>query len=181
MGSKYKNRGVRAVVSALLATGLGLSVMVMAPAANAVEVPGCENIGQPGVTGTATETGARFTWNEVGNYVYLVRLARWDDAAQDWEFGDPIEVGSTYEYIAPWNENGVVTDGIVASVLLFCNPKNYSPRPTSVLVSNDTASEATAAAVVDSMRLSPAEVYRKTKVSNATISNAGQVKAVIRT
>ena len=76
MGSKYRNRGVRAVVSSLLATGLGLSVMVMAPAANAVEVPGCENIGQPGIVGTATETGARFTWDEVGNYVYLVQLSQ---------------------------------------------------------------------------------------------------------
>jgi hypothetical protein len=181
MGSKYRNRGVRAVVSALLATGLGLSVMVMAPAANAVEVPGCENIGQPGVIGTATETGARFTWDEVGNYVYLVQLSRWDDAADDFVTGDYIEVGSTYEYIAPWNENGVVTDAIAATVILFCNPKNASPRPSSVLVVNETASESTSAAVVDSVRLSAAEVYRKTKVSNATINNAGQVKAVIRT
>lgn len=181
MGSKYRNRGVRAVVSSLLATGLGLSVMVMAPAANAVEVPGCENIGQPGVIGTATETGARFTWDEVGNYVYLVQLDRWDDAADDFVAGDYIEVGSTYEYIAPWNENGVVTDAIAATVILFCNPKNASPRPSSVLVVNETASESTSAAVVDSMRLSAAEVYRKTKVSNATINNAGQVKAVIRT
>ena len=134
MGSKYRNGGGRAVVSSVLATGLGLSVMVTAPGANAVEIPGCENIGQPGVIGTATETGARFIWDEVGDYVYLVQLDRWDVAAQDFVTGEYIEVGSTYEYIAPWNENGVVTDAIAATVLLFCNPKNASPRPTGVLV-----------------------------------------------
>ena len=155
--------------------------MVMAPAANAVEVPGCENIGQPGMVGTPTETGARFTWDEVGNYVYLVQLDRRDVAAQDLVKGEYIEAGSTCEYIAPWNENGVVTDAIGDTVILFCNPKNVSPRLSSVLVLNETASESTAAAVVDSMRLSAAEVYRKTKVSNGTISNGGQVKAVIRT
>ena len=181
MGSKYGNRGVRAVVSSVLATVLGLSVMVTAPGANAVEVPGCENIGQPGVIGTATETGARFAWDEVGDYVYLVQLDRWDVAAQDFVTGEFIEVGSTYEYIAPWNENGVVTDAIAATVLLFCNPKNASPRPTGVLVFNETASESSAAAIVDSMRLSAAEVYRKTTVTDATISNAGQVMAGIRT
>mgnify|MGYP001231452079 CR=1 FL=1 len=161
--------------------GVGLEVMVMAPAANAVEVPGCENIGQPGMVGTPTETGARFTWDEVGNYVYLVQLDRRDVAAQDLVKGEYIEAGSTCEYIAPWNENGVVTDAIGDTVILFCNPKNVSPRLSSVLVLNETASESTAAAVVDSMRLSAAEVYRKTKVSNGTISNGGQVKAVIRT
>jgi len=60
MGSKYRNRGARAVVSALLATGLGLSVMVMAPAANAVEVPGCENIGQPGVKRRSDRCDCRY-------------------------------------------------------------------------------------------------------------------------
>ena len=50
MGGQYRKVGARIVVSSLLATSLGLSVLAMAPAANAVEIPMCENIGQPGIS-----------------------------------------------------------------------------------------------------------------------------------
>ena len=73
MGGQYRKVGARIAVSSLLVTSLGLSVLAMAPAANAVEIPMCENIGQPGIIGTATETGARFTWDDVGDYVHIGR------------------------------------------------------------------------------------------------------------
>ena len=96
MGGQYGKVGARIVVSSLLATSLGLSVLAMAPAANAVEIPLCENIGQPGIIGTATETGARFTWDDVGDYVYLVEVSRWDEAADDWgRHTTDVEVGNT--------------------------------------------------------------------------------------
>ena len=113
MGGQYGKVGARIVVSSLLVTSLGLSVLAMAPAANAVEWPLCENIGQPGIIGTATETGARFTWDDVGDYDYWVEISR-----DDWKTYDEIEVGNTHEYVAPWNENGVVTDFIEVGVLL---------------------------------------------------------------
>ena len=181
MGGQHGKVGARIVVSSLLATSLGLSVLAMAPAANAVEIPMCENIGQPGIIGTATETGARFTWDDVGDYVYLVEVSRWDEAADDWTTYDDVEVGNTHEYVAPWSEKGVVTDSIDVGVLLFCNPRNASPRPSFVTVHSDEVSESTVAAVSESMRLIAEDVKRKTTVTNATISNAGQMKASIRT
>lgn len=182
MGSKYRNGGVRAVWSSVLATGLGLSVMVTAPGANAVEIPGCENIGQPGVIGTATETGARFTWDNVGEYNYEFISRSWDIAAGDWgpESGW-IDLGTVHEYVVPWSQDGVVTDGIVASVARQCYTDNYRPRLDSILVTNELAATPAASAAQASMRLSTPEVYRKTSVTNATISNAGQVMAGIRT
>ena len=181
MGGQYGKVGARIVVSSLLVTSLGLSVLAMAPAANAVEIPLCENIGQPGIIGTATETGARFTWDDVGDYVYLVEVSRWDEAADDWTTYDDVEVGNTHEYVAPWNENGVVTDFIEVGVLLDCDERNASPRITYVEVYSDEASELTIAAASESMRLLGTKIYRKTTVTNATISNAGQMKASIRT
>ena len=185
MVSRYRSRGVRAVVSCLLATGLGSSVMVMAPGANAVEIPGCENIGQPGVVGTATETGARYTWDNVGDYEYEVSVARWDIAAEEWgPDSDWIDLGTVHEYVVPWSQDGVVTDAIVAYVARQCYTDNYVPRVPPITVANDfAATPATPAvsAALASMRLSAPEVFRKTTVTNATISNAGQVKAGIRT
>ena len=176
MGGQHGKVGARIVVSSLLATSLGLSVLAMAPAANAVEIPMCENIGQPGIIGTATETGARFTWDDVGDYDYWVEISR-----DDWKTYDEFDVGNTHEYVAPWNENGVVTDFIEVGVHLDCDERNASPRITYVEVYSDEASELTIAAASESMRLLGTKVYRKTTVTNATISNAGQMKASIRT
>ena len=185
MGRQYGKAGARIVVSSLLATSLGLSVLAMAPAANAVENPGCENIGQPGVVGTATETGARYTWDNVGDYEYEVSVARWDIAAEEWgPDSDWIDLGTVHEYVVPWSQDGVVTDAIVAYVARQCYTDNYVPRVPPITVANDfAATPATPAvsAALASMRLSAPEVFRKTTVTNATISNAGQVKAGIRT
>jgi hypothetical protein len=185
MGGQYGKVGARIVVSSLLATSLGLSVLAMAPAANAVEIPGCENIGQPGVVGTATETGARYTWDNVGDYEYEVSVARWDIAAEEWgPDSDWIDLGTVHEYVVPWSQDGVVTDAIVAYVARQCYTDNYVPRVPPITVANDfAATPATPAvsAALASMRLSAPEVFRKTTVTNATISNAGQVKAGIRT
>ncbi len=185
MGRQYGKAGARIVVSSLLATSLGLSVLAMAPAANAVEIPGCENIGQPGVVGTATETGARYTWDNVGDYEYEVSVARWDIAAEEWgPDSDWIDLGTVHEYVVPWSQDGVVTDAIVAYVARQCYTDNYVPRVPPITVANDfAATPATPAvsAALASMRLSAPEVFRKTTVTNATISNAGQVKAGIRT
>ena len=185
MGGQHGKVGARIVVSSLLATSLGLSVLAMAPAANAVEIPGCENIGQPGVVGTATETGARYTWDNVGDYEYEVSVARWDIAAEEWgPDSDWIDLGTVHEYVVPWSQDGVVTDAIVAYVARQCYTDNYVPRVPPITVANDfAATPATPAvsAALASMRLSAPEVFRKTTVTNATISNAGQVKAGIRT
>ena len=173
------------MVSCLLATGLGSSVMVLAPGANAVENPECENIGQPGVVGTATETGARFTWDNVGDYEYEVSVARWDIAAEEWgPDSDWIDLGTVHEYVVPWSQDGVVTDAIVAYVARQCYTDNYVPRLEPITVANDfaaTPGTPAVSAALASMRLSAPEVFRKTTVTNATISNAGQVKAGIRT
>ena len=185
MGGQYRKVGARIVVSSLLATSLGLSVLAMAPAANAVEIPMCENIGQPGIIGTATETGARFTWENVGDYGYDISSARWNIAAGDWgPDSDWIDLGSVHEYVVPWSQDGVVTDAIAAMVVLQCYTDNKQPRPVTVLVTNElaaTPATPAASAALASMRFSAEEVYRKTTVTNATISNAGQMKASIRT
>jgi hypothetical protein len=182
MGRQYGKAGARIVVSSLLATSLGLSVLAMAPAANAVEIPMCENIEQPAVTGTATETGVRYTWENVGDYGYEFSSARWDIAAGDWgPKSDWIDLGSVHKYVVPWSQDGVVTDAIAASVALQCYTDNNQPRLVTILVTNELAATPAASAALASMRFSAEEVYRKTTVTNATISNAGQMKASILT
>ena len=182
MGGQHGKVGARIVVSSLLATSLGLSVLAMAPAANAVEIPMCENIGQPGIIGTATETGVRYTWENVGGYGYEFNSARWDIAAGDWgPKSDWIDLGSVHEYVVPWSQDGVVTDAIAASVALQCYTDNNQPRLVTILVTNELAATPATSAALASMRFSAEEVYRKTTVTNATISNAGQMKASIRT
>lgn len=171
MGGQHGKVGARIVVSSLLATSLALSVLAMAPAANAVETPMCENIGQPAVIGTATETGARFTWDNVGDYAYEVNFARWNIAAYDYgPNSDWIDLGSVHEYVVPWSQDGVVTDMIAATIYLVCDTDN------SLLLENETITVTNAI-----MRLLGPKVYRKTTVTNAAISNGGQMKASIRT
>lgn len=172
MGGQYGKAGARIVVSSLLATSLGLSVLAMAPAANAIEIPMCKNIGQPAVIGTATETCARFTWDNVGDYGYEVNFVRWDIAAADYGPNSGwIGLGSVHEYVVPWSQDGVVTDMISAKIYLVCDTDK------TFVIQNDGVSVTKAL----SMRLSGANVKRKTTVTNATISNGGQMKASIRT
>ena len=118
----------------------------------------------------------------MGDYGYEFNSARWDIAAGDWgPDSDWIDLGSVHEYVVPWSQDGVVTDAIAAMVVLQCYTDNNQPRLVTILVTNELAATPAASAALASMRFSAEEVYRKTTVTNATISNAGQMKASIRT